>query len=339
MRGLQEAGWPAAPVHAALPRRVAERLRAAGRIYSPAARAWRSASAAIDLARSRPAACIQDGCEYRLATRVPFVTLEDQTMTEARRRAADWPWLRGQSERDLEGFVTAQQATYARARACCFMSHWAAASMLEDHAIPADKVHVVGVGRNHDPAPAPRDWERPAFLFLAVDWRRKNGDLVVRAFEAVRDAAPRAELHLVGRHPRLDGPGVVGHGVLSLRRPEERARAAALLSASTCLVLPSRVEPSASAYAEALAAGIPSVYTTVGGAATIVGDAGIGVDPDDERGLAAAMLALADPDRARQLGARALARAPLFTWRAVAERLLRALSPSELRPDGLAEFL
>ena len=51
------------------------------------------------------------------------------------------------------------------------------------------------------------------------------------------------------------------------------------------------------------------------------------------------MLELAEPATAARLGALALARAPRFTWKAVAERLLRALAPPGVEVDGLEGFL
>jgi glycogen synthase len=63
------------------------------------------------------------------------------------------------------------------------------------------------------------------------------------------------------------------------------------------------------------------------------------VDPNDDRALLAAMLELADPDTAARLGALARARSRLFTWRAVAERLLAALTLPSLSRRELAPFL
>jgi hypothetical protein len=52
-----------------------------------------------------------------------------------------------------------------------------------------------------------------------------------------------------------------------------------------------------------------------------------------------AMRELAKPGRARELGALAHDRSRLFTWQAVAERLLRALGLPGMNVEDLAEFL
>ena len=126
---------------------------------------------------------------------------------------------------------------------------------------------------------------------------------------------------------------MTGHGPIFDRRVEE------LFASATCFVLPSLVEPSALAYAEAAAAGVPSIGTAVGGSGDIIGEAGRILDPRDEEALLQAMLELCDPATARGLGALALERSKLFTYRAMAERVLRALDLPGVELDGLAEPL
>src|SRR5438445_719617 len=83
------------------------------------------------------------------------------------------------------------------------------------------------------------------------------------------------------------------------------------------------------------AAGRPCIGTSIGGSGELIGEAGRLVDPGDDDALVAAMHELADPATAARLGALAQERSRLFTWRAVAVRLLRALD----FPGALAEFL
>ena len=83
----------------------------------------------------------------------------------------------------------------------------------------------------------------------------------------------------------------------------------ALFSAATCFVMPSRFEPFGIAYVEAGMAGLASIGTTVGGAATAVGEGGILVNPDDPPALTEAMRILAQPAEAARLGGLAAAHA------------------------------
>jgi glycosyltransferase involved in cell wall biosynthesis len=89
--------------------------------------------------------------------------------------------------------------------------------------------------------------------------------------------------------------------------------------------MPSWSEPAGIAYLEAGAAGVPSIGSTVGGSAELIGDGGCVVDPADEQGLFDAMLGFSSGETARKAGERALARAGWFTWPMVARRILAAL--------------
>src|SRR5262249_52027488 len=283
-------------------------------------------------------AIVQLGTGYSLPRgEAAVVTLEDMTVPLARQLGvAGYCDL---SSRALAARRTAQARAYANAAACCATSAWAADSIVTDYGIPRERVHVVGVGANHLPRKVERDWSRPRFLFVGSDWQVKNGDAVVRAFTVLRESWPNARLGVAGHHPRLDGTGVKAHRWLYVHRAADRSRIERLFEKATCFVMPSRREAMGIVYAEALCAGIGSIGTRAGGGSQIIGHTGRVVDPDDHAELVDAMRELADPARAQELGALALHRAGLFTWQAVAERLLRALRLPGMHIEGLAEFL
>ncbi len=283
---------------------------------------------------------IQYGGEYRAPAGVPMVTYQDSTLIQAQ-RAYDWSHLQGLSDRDLQRLLAEQREAYTSATACCVISHWVAQSLVGDYGIPEEKIHVVGLGANHviDASWSGRDWSPPRFLFVGVDWERKNGPMLLRAFGRLRDEVPDATLDLVGGHPRVDQPGVCGHGPLRLSDPADREKLAGLYQSATAFVMPSLHEPGGTVHTEAAAAGIPSIGSSSGGAATAIGDAGFVVDPGSEEDLLDAMRKLADPAVAQALGERGIERAGLFTWRKVAERLVRALRIPGVDDSGLAEFL
>jgi glycosyltransferase involved in cell wall biosynthesis len=281
---------------------------------------------------------IQIGTGYILSGLGRYVTFEDLTVPQA--LALHYPEFEALSSRARRKRLLTQRIAYEAAVGCCFTTRWAADSAIDSYGIDPAKVHVVGVGRNHAiRVQGDRDWTTPRFLFVGVDWERKNGPGLLRAFEKLRVERPDATLDVVGRHPTIDQEGVAGHGLLRLGVPEERARVEGLFSRATCFVMPSHYEPSALAYVEAGAAGLPAIGTSVGGAAELIGDGGRIVDPWDIDGLTAAMRDLCEADVARSLGEAGRERSELYTWRLVAERLVRALSPNHVSPDGLAPFL
>ena len=280
---------------------------------------------------------VQVGSSYTLPDGVRFVTHDDMTVVQAAR--ADYPGVRILSSRALRDRIELQRTAFERAVACCVVTRWAGRSIVEDYGIDPAKVFMVGGGRNHDPKPVPRDWSSPRYLFVGKDWERKNGPAVLRAFARVRAEVPDARLDVAGMHPPIEAPGVVTHGWLSMHDPADRRRLDELFERATCFVLPSHHEPSGIVFSEANAAGVPSIGSTEGGSGELIGDAGRVVHPRDDDALAAAMLELADPATAERLSRRAQTRSQFFTWPAVGERVLRALSPPGLADRPLAEFL
>jgi glycosyltransferase involved in cell wall biosynthesis len=275
---------------------------------------------------------VQIGTGYTLATDAPIATFEDMTILQTRALGQAYAGWDALSRRAFESRLAGQRRAYERATAVCLTSRWAADSVIDEYGIAPEKVHVVGVGRNHVAPVAERDWSTPRFLFVGMDWPRKNGDGVLRAFARLCRELPEARLDLVGGHPPVDQPGVTGHGVLRLDVPEQHERLERLFGESTCFVMPSFSEASAIAYVEAAAAGLPSIGTTSGGSDYLIGEGGIVVDPHDEAALLDAMRRLADPDEARRTGAAAKLRSELFTWDAVGRRLLRALEGVPAEP-------
>ena len=248
-------------------------------------------------------------------------------------------WTPGATPSQVRAHVRRLAATHRRAHACCAASHWARRSLVEEGGIDPGRVHVVGFGHAETVrSPSGRDWSTPRFLFVGRDWARKNGDALVRAFVRLRERVPTATLDLVGDHPALSVDGVTGHGELSRADPGQRARLDALFGDATCLAVPSLLEPFGIVYLEAAAHGVPSIAGSAGGTGDSVGNGGILVDPADEGALLDAMARMADPGVASSLGRAALARAPLFTWDKVAERVVRALGLPGTGPD-LAPYL
>lgn len=280
-------------------------------------------------------AVVQIGTGYSLPNGdFRIATFEDLTVLQA--LALGYPELRALSRRAILARIDNQKRAYDAAFACCMTSSWAAGSLMSGYSVPPGKVHVVGIGRNHDVEAGERNWDTPRFLFVGTNWHGKNGDGVLQAFARLRREIPDATLDIVGDHPELDIEGVTTYGHLHRGDPRDRQRMNELFQQATCFVLPSRYEAAAIAYVEAGNAGLPCIGTSVGGAYELIGEAGRIVHPLDDEGLFEAMRQLSDPQTASALGRLARQRAPLFTWKAVAGRVLRALSLPGFRVDPLA---
>jgi len=258
---------------------------------------------------------------------LPVVTYDDGTLLQMWRNPGSDIRRAGFLEREVVRWFQVQRRGALAASACCVSTSWAARSFVDDYGVPAGQVHVVGMGhRARASVAGERDWSVPRLLFVGVDWRRKNGDAVVRAFRALQESVPAATLDVVGGHPSLDGiPGITGHGLLRRDDPAAQARLDGLFARATVFVLPSLFDPSPIAYLEAASAGLPVVATTEGGASELLGAGAIAVRPDDQAAIDAAVRRLSDPEVARVTGAEAAARATSSTWDEVASRVLRVL--------------
>jgi glycosyltransferase involved in cell wall biosynthesis len=253
---------------------------------------------------------------------IPVATYEDGNYTLFLRYKDSDVCRSGYPIKAVKKWAERQAMACKRADIALASTAWAKRSIIEDFGVPENKVRVVGIG--HHPrcvSPEDRDWTSPRFLFVGVSWKRKNGEAVVGAFSRIRERFPDATLDLAGRHPVINVPGVTGHGHLYREDPYAQKKLDNLFAKATAFVLPSLFEPAGIAYLEAASAGLPVIGTNCGGAADLLGEAAISVDPYDREALIRAMLQVCDRNVARSMGARALAQAENSTWKAVSARI------------------
>jgi glycosyltransferase involved in cell wall biosynthesis len=206
------------------------------------------------------------------------------------------------------------------------MSEWLRRSFVEDYGQDPEKVVAVGAGSN---VPVPetvpeRDFSRFRLLFVGKQFERKGGPVLLRAFAAVRERHPDAELWIAGPGDlRVSQPGVHVHGLVG------RDVVGGLYKQATAFALPALYDPFPTAVREAMAYRLPCVGTDTGAMPEMVvdGETGFTVPAGDADALAERLLALAgDPDRARAYGEAGRRRYEnRFTWDAVAGRVVAAI--------------
>ena len=211
------------------------------------------------------------------------------------------------------------------------MSEQLRQSFVSDFGQTPDKVVTVGAGANVAVAEPPeREYAPPRFLFVGKQWERKGGPVVLRAFARLHEEVREATLAIAGPTSlSVDQPGVEVLGRLSRdagapgSMPDQYRRA-------TAFVMPSLYEPLGVAVLEAMAAGLPCIGSTGGALPELIeeGATGFVVPPGDEDALLARMSELASSaDLCRRLGEAGVARyRERFTWDAVADRMLAAIS-------------
>lgn len=176
------------------------------------------------------------------------------------------------------------------------------------------------------PAPAPRaDGEPLRILFIGQAVERKGLPVLLRAFEALREAIP-ATLTLVGAsrqevaHMMLDDRGVQALGKVSDERKQAELARAEILCAPSL-----HGESFGMVLTEGFAASTPVIASDIPGYRDVVrdGEDGLLVAPGDALALAEALRALAlDEPRRERMAAAARERAERFAWPRVAAEVV-----------------
>ena len=209
------------------------------------------------------------------------------------------------------------------------MSSFARSVLCQRYSLAAEKVVCVKAGCN-GPLPGRIDikgLEGQNILFVGVDWQRKGGPELLKAFQIAKERFPQASLTIVGCSPEISEPGVTVVGKVPLNEVSEFYARAAIFC------MPSRREPFGIVYLEAMWAGVPVVASDCGATPDFVidGQTGYRVTPGNIKLLAARLEELlADPAKRRQMGrcGRLLAEKE-YTWQRTSKRMLDVILESK----------
>ena len=211
--------------------------------------------------------------------------------------------------------------------------------LVEHLGVPEEKISVVHNGIDHDlyrPASVPSPVPYRYVLYVGTEQPRKNLRTLLRAFSRLKQDRRFGGLKLVkigkAGGPEADfrrrtleeverlglGRDVVFEGYV----PQELMPH--YYSRAECLALPSLYEGFGLTPLEAMACGCPVVSSNAGAIPEVVGDAALTVDPLDEAALASALgNVLTDEARRKEMIARGLNRASLFSWERAARETLQ----------------
>jgi glycosyltransferase involved in cell wall biosynthesis len=217
------------------------------------------------------------------------------------------------------------------------MSEYLRQSFITGFGVPADRVVRVGCGINQTSIPEippDKDYDTAEVLFVGVEFERKGGQQLLRAFAEVIQRIPRAKLHIVGPAavpvlPALKD-NVVLHGFLRKSDPNDAAKLNELYKRCCVLVLPSLYEPFGIAPLEAMTHGMACIVTDAWALRETVqpGVNGELVEKGNAGDLAAKLICLLSaPETIRRMGhaGREIAKEQ-YTWTAVARRISATMS-------------
>ena len=271
-----------------------------------AARASVRARAALDgatydalLFHTQAAALLSVG----VMRRIPTVISVDATPENFSEVAAAYDHPVGSRATEAAKRAVVRRALRA-ARVVVPWSDWARRSLIDDYGVDPGRIELIPAGTDlarFAPAPGAREPGPPRVLFVATEFERKGGRLLL---EASRGAD--WQLDVVTRSDVEEAPGVRVHRDL---RPGD-GRLAELYARADVFALPTLGDCSPHALVEAMAAGLPVVTTRVGAIPEIVGDAGVVIPAGDRAALTEALDRLTSSEAERdRMGTAARARA------------------------------
>jgi glycosyltransferase involved in cell wall biosynthesis len=225
-------------------------------------------------------------CNYIsfLWTRKPIIYISDTTFAAIEKLYPEFKsfpeWLRRHGN-DLEN------RSLRRANHVIYPSEWARQSAVEDYGIDDRKIVVMPFGPNLSSELLDRSRNLKAadfaaslrLLYVAVDWTRKNGELVLDIAHLLRKAGWPCELALVGCIPATvqSSESIQIVGFLDKNDPANVIRVCELYESSHFFILPTTADAFGIVFSEAQAFGCPCITFDVGGTSSAVLDNETGI--------------------------------------------------------------
>lgn len=223
-------------------------------------------------------------------------------------------------------WIALERESYHRATLVFTRSSNISQSLIEQYELPPENAVCVGVGSNIIARDIDLDEERYAnkhILFVGIDWERKGGPELVRAFRRILQSHPEARLTIVGASHPIDLPNCQVIGRIPVEEVSEYYRQASIFC------LPTRFEPFGVVFIEALQHKLPIVATNVGAIPDFVtpGENGFLIEPGDVDALVQYLdVLLRDPELCREFGERGYQLViDNYSWERVGEKMSAAI--------------
>ena len=234
---------------------------------------------------------------------------------------------------DLERISDLEAAWLGSAARVFFSSKWGLENAVSAYGLERTRLRVAGLG-GHLPIPtADKHAGGLDFLFIALDFEGKGGQICVDAFEQLRRRFPHARLRIVGEQPPANvmaKAGVAYEGFLRKSVPAELGRLQEIMSSAFALVHPTVRDATPQVIVEAQYHGCPAIAPRSFGIPEMIVDGVTGclvdapptVDEVADRMLWLCLNPAAYGNLRRAARARALDQ---FTWEQVGERMAAEL--------------
>lgn len=300
---------------------------------------WRSAAALKRIrgkvALSKAEVILEEGFFFSPhGASLPYAVYTDATGAMVDRHYySQVPWIG--SDLMKRKWMRQEKELYSNAIAVFTYSEFCKKSVCNDYGIPTSRVEVVYPGLNFAPHALTREKaERPLrVIFVGYDFKRKGGDVLLKAWSEVLTHVPEAELLIVGpAYDRISPPGVIFLGQV-----DSREQISALYLSADIFCMPSIFEPYGHVFLEAMAHGLPCIGTECCAMPEIIRPRynGLLAAPGDAASLAACITLLLKDDSLRErLRQGALSTAASWnSWKHVANRIVNRLTEEFSTPS------
>lgn len=271
---------------------------------------------------------LQSGCIFGVTSykpKVPYNLYIDQTYLISKK----YPAIEGLNKIDIadKKWEKYEKKVYVMATHIFTMSDYAKTSLMEDYCIDQSKISVIGAGPNLEEIPSckEKEYEKKRILFVGIDFVRKGGPQLLRAFRKVRKLFPDAELYIVGPEQSIiNESNVISKGCLS---HEDMSR---VYQEASIFVLPSLREPFGLSFLEAMAYQLPCIGSNIEAIPEIIENEKTGflVEPGDINDLAEKIItSFRFPNMTKKMGIEGYKKIiNRFNWNIVADKIIKQAS-------------
>lgn len=211
----------------------------------------------------------------KLNTSIPICYISDSSFGQLLNY---YPEFSGLSYESIEESNKIEKSALIKAKHVVYSSDWARSFAIKYYGLLPTNTHVIPFGANIENIPTSEqvlDGKKNNpfnILFLAKNWERKGGDLVLETFSILQQRGLAVNLTICGCHPGVAIPGVRIIPYLSKNVPGHVESLSEILLSSNLLFVPSRAECTPIAFCEAAAYAVPVLSTDTGGISSIIKD-------------------------------------------------------------------
>lgn len=200
------------------------------------------------------------------STKIPIIYLNDANVGQLLNY---YPYYSGFGWLSKKETMFIEKKMLQKATANIFSSEWAANYAVNQYGIERAKIKVLKFGANLN---VPENWQfnknlhhEITFLFLAVDWVRKRGDLAYQSIKNLKEKGYNVKMQIIGCNPDISEDWVNIIPFLNKNKPEDLQEIQKHLLDSHFLFVPTQADCTPIAFCEAAAFGLPVISTDTGG--------------------------------------------------------------------------